>query len=224
MIRGPSSRSRARPARPRAAAWSIARGLLMALTLACYWLPMLPRGKSRDAVMAFVKTGTCKLEHIFRCLLISLRAAPAAPKPAPFTPHARSAETRTLSLRQPPAGFSFSLARLVQGFEKYGTVPEALARLEASRRPRESRPPRGPTASAPIADPITMLAGRLAAIRAVLVDPHTHAARFAAVLKAAGIGLRKSRPLVPAGEVWMVARHQPAPRPRVIARLSADTS
>lgn len=227
MIHAKPSRVHARPARTRAAAWTLARALLLALTMAHRWLPHMTRGKTRAGLLRFISMQTGMLEQIFRCLLILMRAKPATPKPSPFVPRASAAPDTTSAPRRRRAPALLSLSQLSKGFEEGGAL---LALLEARKKPRRpdypDRPkdPRGPTAAAPVADPFYLLDARLKAMRALLNDPHAHAAKLAALLKAAGIGLRAPKPLVPSAELWALLNC--APQTGVFARpgLIADTS
>lgn len=227
MIHANASRADVRPARTGAAAWTLARALLLALTMAHRWLPHMTRGKARASLLRFISTQTGMLEQIFRCLLILMRAKPAAPKPAPFLPRASAAPDTPSAPRCRRAPALLSLSHLAKGFEESGAP---LPLLEARKKPRRPdhpdhpKDPRGPTAAAPVADPFDLLDARLKAMRALLNDPHAHAAKLAALLKAAGIGLRSPRPLVPSAELWELLNC--ALQKGVFARpgLIADTS
>ncbi|PKP83346.1 MAG: hypothetical protein CVT79_00620 [Alphaproteobacteria bacterium HGW-Alphaproteobacteria-18] len=239
MIHGNASRARARPARSGPAAWSRARALLLVLTMIHRWLPHIACGKARANLLRFLGKRAGNLEQIFRCLLILMPV-----KPAPFVPRASASSDSAPDigpdtvpdigpvLRRAPVPTLLSLSQLARGFEKSGkplTLPEAR---EKPRRPDRAdshlEDPRGPTAAAPVADPFVLLGARLKAMRALLDDPHTHAAKFAARLKAAGITLRVPRPVIPAAERWTLlncaALAAALPRPDRQHGLTADTS
>ncbi len=224
MIRGNSSCARNRRPRPGPAAWALARTLLLALMMIHRWLPGMTRGKARVSLLKFIRKHTGMMEHIFRCLLVCMHAAPAAAKPAPFIPRATDAERAAPVRRRSPPRFSISLAELAAGFARYGAPVAALETRKRPQRPDQQLPPRGPSAAAPIADPIAQLEARLNAMRALLDDPHSHAARLALRLSAAGIRLRRLKHLIPSAEIWSLLSHAPLQRALPPARLIADTS
>ncbi|ABI77424.1 hypothetical protein HNE_1656 [Hyphomonas neptunium ATCC 15444] len=229
MIKGTSSYARARRPRPGSAAWTLARSLLLALIIACRCLPGMTRGKTRTRLLRFLQARTGRMEHIFRCLLICMRAAPHAPKPAPFTPRASACAPRPPRPRRLPARFSLNLSQLAKDLEKYGAPAPALAnrkkrRSSPTQTPDRSQTPRGPTAAAPVADPLSLLDARLKAMRAILDDPHAHAIRFASLLKAAGIPMRRVKPVIPRAELWALLNHAAPPKARAAPGHFADTS
>lgn len=219
MIKRASTSIRKRPARSRRAAWALARVLLCALTVMIDWLRQNAPASSRAGLLRFARNQTAIVEHIFRCLLILMRAAPAAPKPAPFQPMQQDAVAHPPSAhRRGTPGF-LSLSQIYQGFARFGAPPPTLS---VRRRARPPAPPsgcRGPTAAVPVADPLDILAARLGALGAVLADPHAHAARLAALLKAAGVSLRAALPQLPDAALWILCNHTaealaiPAPGP-----------
>ena len=223
MIRGNSSCARNRRPRPGAATWALARTLLLALMMIHRWLPRMTRGKARVSLLKFIRKHTGMMEHIFRCLLVCMHAAPAAAKPAPFIPRATDADRAAPSGRRSPPSFSIGLAQLAAGFARYGAPVAALENRKRPQRP-DKPPPRGHSAAAPIADPIAQLEARLNAMRALLDDPHPHAAKLALRLSAAGIRLRRLKPLIPGAEIWALLSHAPLLRALPPDRLIADTS
>lgn len=225
MIHGNASRAHARPVRSGPAAWTLARALLLALMMAHRWLPHMTRGKARAHLLGFLRTQTSAMEQIFRCLLILMRARAAPPKPAPVLPRASAASDTAPAPRRGPAHKLLSLSQLARGFAAFG---KPIALLEARRNTPRPAPqpqdPRGPTAAAPVADPFDLLDARLKAMRALLDDPHTHAAKFAARLKAAGLTLRVPRPRVPRAELWVLMNCVPKAAAFARPGLIADTS
>lgn len=219
MIKRASTSIRKRPARSRGAAWALARVLLCALTVMIDWLRQNAPVSSRACLLRFARNQTEIVEHIFRCLLILMRAAPAAPKPAPFQPMQQDAVAHPPSARRKGAPGFLSLSQISEGFARFGAAPPALQARRLARPPAPPPAPRDPTATSPVADPLEILAARLGALRAVLADPHAHAARLAALLKAAGVSLRAALPQLPDAALWMLCNHAaetlaiPAPGP-----------
>lgn len=224
----PSPASR-RPRPPGTAVWVLARMLLLMLMATAAWARQMAPGKARAGVLRFAAARTRELEHIFRCLLIVLRARPAAPKPAPFVPPRTHAPgDRAPRPRRRSRQLSLSLWSLARGFEQAGKTDPLLeawkARqtraLPAARATAAPRP--GPVSCA---DPAGLLDARLAALKAVLADPHPHAARMAAILKAAGFCGRRLKPVIPAGEIWAILNHAAPQAPaEPSSGLRADTS
>lgn len=224
MIKGRSSRAIPRSAGYRPGLWTIARGLLLALTVAFECLPRLTHGPARIRLLGFIRSRTALMEHIFRLLLICMRAKPAAPRPSPFTPRAVASPEDIAVPRRRRVAFALSLSQLAKGFAQYGG-PAAVCETRTKRPPLNAPgPPRGPTAAAPVADPLAQIETRLKAMRALLDDPHRHAARLASLLKAAGIRLRLPRPLIPDAQLWTLLRHTPLEHPFAAPAFSADTS
>ena len=220
MIKRAASPVRKRPARSRRAAWALARVLLCALTAMVEWLRRSAPGSSPTGLVRFVQQQTAMVEHIFRCLLILMRAAPAAPKPAPFQPALKDAAVCAPSTRPKVAPGFLSLSQIAGGFARYGGGPPARQSFGRAVVPAPRPIPRGPTASAPVADPLEILAARLGALRAVLADPRAHAARLAALLKLAGLTPRARLPQLPDAAFWLLCNYTataaaaPAPGPR----------
>ena len=171
MIKGNSLRVRKHPARLQRAAWALARVLLLSLTVMIDWLQRNSFAQSPASLIRFAQTQTAIVEHIFRCLLILMRATPAAPKPAPFQPALNDADARTPSTRRYGAPGFLSLSQIAKGFARFGAVPPALDARRPARPPALPPGPYGPTAAAPVADPLELLAARLSGLRAVLEDP-----------------------------------------------------
>lgn len=224
----PSSAPR-RPRPPGKAVWVAARMVLLMLMATAAWARQMAPGKTRNGVLRFAAARTRWLEHIFRCLLIVLRARPAAANPVPFVvsrPLAPGGRTRRP--RRASKQLSLSLWSLARGFEQAGKADPLLedwkarqARARPAARPFLPRP--GP-ALCP-ADPAALLEARLAALKAVLDDPHPHAARMAAILKAAGLCARRLKPVIPNGEIWAFFNHTSAHAPAAPSSgLRADTS
>lgn len=203
--------------------------VLLMLMGSVAWARVLAPGKTRNALLRFAAARTGWLEHVFRCLLIVLRARPAAPKPAPFIAARAACPAGNAPRRQKCAQLSLSLQSLARGFEQAGKAHPLLEAWKA-RQARPLPPPRPAMPRAPLiptcpVDPAALLEARLAALKAVLADPHPHAARMAAILKAAGFCLRRLASAIPNGEIWAIL-HQAAPA-ALAASLSApraDTS
>lgn len=229
MITGRPSPASRRPRPPGTAVWVLARMLLLMLMATAAWARQMAPGKSRTGVLRFAAARARWLEHIFRCLLIVLCARPAAPKPAPFLPartHAPGA--RAPRPRRRSRQLSLSLWSLARGFEEAGKTDPLLEAWKArqTRALPAARPalPRPGPVSCP-ADPAGLLEARLAALKAVLDDPHPHAARMAAILKAAGFCARRLKPVIPPGEIWAILNHAAARAPAgPSSGLRADTS
>lgn len=230
MITSRPSPASPRPRPPSTAVWVVARMLLLMLMATAAWARQMAPGKTRNDVLRYAAARTRWLEHIFRCLLIVLRARPAAPKPAPFVP----AQTHVPGDRAPRPRrrlrqLSLSLWSLARGFEEAGKTDPLLEAWKARQTrtlpvARTAALPRPGPISCP-ADPAGLLDARLAALKAVLDDPHPHAARMAAILKAAGFCARRLKPVVPAGEIWAILNHAPARAPAgPSSGLRADTS
>lgn len=207
MIKGNSLRVRKHPARLQRAAWALARVLLLSLTVMIDWLQRNSFSRSPASLIRFAQTQTAIVEHIFRCLLILMRATQAAPRPAPFQPALNDADARTPSARRLGAPGFLSLSQIAKGFARFGAAPPALDGRRRARPPALPPGAFGPTAAAPVADPLELLAARLSALRAVLADPHAHAARLAALLKAAGVSLRAALPQLPDAALWTLCNH-----------------
>ncbi|MGE6697193.1 hypothetical protein ACQKH5_05840 [Hyphomonas sp. NPDC076900] len=224
----PSSAPR-RPRTPGKAVWVAARMVLLMLMATAAWARQMAPGKARNSVLRFAAVRTRWLEHIFRCLLIVLRARPAAPKPAPFVvSHTLPAGGRTRRPRRASKQFSLSLWSLARGFEQAGKADPLLEAWKArqSRARPVARPvPALPGPAACPVDPAALLGARLAALKAVLDDPYPHAARMAAILKAAGLCARRLKPMIPNGEIWAFLNHTAARAPAgPSSGLRADTS
>lgn len=219
-----------RPRPPGKAVWVAARMVLLMLIGSVAWARLLAPGKTRNALLRFTAARTGWLEHVFRCLLIVLRARPAAPKPAPFIAARAACPAGDAPRRQRKyAQLSLSLQSLARGFEQAGKAHPLLEDWKA-RQARPLPPPRPATPRAPLiprcpADPAALLEARLAALKAVLADPYPHAARMAAILKAAGFCLRRLASVIPNGEIWAIL-HQAAPGapPALCSGPRADTS
>ena len=203
--------------------------LLLMLMATAAWSRQMAPGKARAGVLRFAAARTRWLEHIFRCLLIVLRARPAAPKPAPFVPARPHAPgDHAPRPRRGPKQLSLSLWSLARGFEEAGKTDPLLEAWKA----RQSRTlPAARAAAAPrpgplsCADPTALLQARLAALKAVLDDPYPHAARMAAILKAAGFCAHRLKSVIPAGEIWAILNHAATQAPTAPSSgLHPDTS
>lgn len=206
MIHGrvPVAKSQARRL-PRGA-WKVLRGLFLMLAATLWSVERLPAGKLKSSGLRLLSSHIGALEHGLRCLLLLMRAPPAPQAKMPEGLPRRSHGAR--APRRASKRFSLSLSALAKGFARYGRQAPALTPKKA-RVPAPSKPPRGPTASAPVADPAEALAARLTALRAVFADPAGHAARLSAILRAKGITLRAMKALVPAADLWTRMNHSP---------------
>lgn len=224
MIQGRPSSASARMPRPRTSFWTLAHGLLLTLILLHKCLSRMGPGKARNCLLNFVRHHTNRMEHIFRCLLILMKPTPRIPKPAPFIPRAPSTSERLPQARRTARSFSLSLSQLRKGFETYSAGQPLAGHFFNRPRHTDRHPPRGPTACAPVADPVDLLTARLKAMRALFSDPDAHAARLAALLKTAGLGRRAARPRRPAAEAWDVIHHFALIGPLARAAVCSDTS
>lgn len=209
--------------------WMVARMLLLMLMATTAWARQMAPGKTRNGVLRFAAARTRWLEHIFRCLLIVLRARPAAAKPAPIMVSRKLAPSgHAPRPRRAPRQLSLSLWSLARGFELAGKADPLLEAWKARQTrtlPAARRPVQRPGPISYPADPTVLLDARLAALKAVLNDPHPHAARMAAILKAAGFCARRLKPVIPTGEIWEILNHAPARTPAgPSSGLRADTS
>lgn len=161
----------------------------------------LAPGKLKTGALRVLARHIGALEHGLRCLLLLMRAAPA---PSLKVPEGLArAPSRRVRRRTPR--FSLSLSALAEGFARHGHETSALKSSRAANP--APPPPRGPTASAPLADPADALLARLEAMRAVFADPHGHAAKFAAILRGRGLALRALKSLIPAAALWILTNH-----------------
>lgn len=220
------------PQRPRPvkkAVWVAARMVLLMLMASVAWAQLLAPGKTRNALLRFATARTRWLEHIFRCLLIVLRAHPAPQKPAPFIPsQSATVPHRPCEPRHMRAQLSLSLSSLARGFEEAGKAHPLLEEWKQGQHrtlsPACAQTMRDGVSAYPV-DPAAKLEARLAALKSVLDDPYPHAARMAAILKAAGFCARRLRPSVPNGEMWAVLNQAgPLPPSLPAFHLRADTS
>lgn len=220
------------PKRPRPvkkAVWVAARMVLLMLMASVAWAQQMAPGKTRNGLLRFAAARTRWLEHIFRCLLIVLRASPAPRKPAPFIPSQRASGThRPGKPRRMRAQLLLSLNSLARGFAETGK-PHPLLEEWKQRQRRQSPPACAQTMregvpACPV-DPAALLEARLAALKSVLDDPYPYAARMAAILKAAGFCARRLKPILPDGEIWAILNQAGLPPHASPAfRLRADTS
>lgn len=204
MIKGCISLAKSNAVRAPRGEWKLVRCFfLMLMAAVCSFQRLAPSRFRTGALRALARhTGT--LEHALRCLLLLMRAAPA---PATSVPESLSRNAASRHTRHKPPRFSLSLAKLAQGFARRGLDAPALTALRKARAARNAPPPRGPTASAPVADPAEILRARLDAMRAVFADPHLHAAKLAALLRASGLSLRARKTLIPVAALWTLAHH-----------------
>lgn len=200
------------------------RVLFLMLTASLRALSSLPGSGARRTALRILTRHVQRLEHGLRCLLLLMRARPAAPKPAPFNARAGSRPSRPGGIHARPARLSLSLAALAAGFAANGAKVAFPGRRTSPRRPPAPRLPHDPTASAPIADPAEMLLARLEAMRDVFADPHGHAARFAATLKRAGLRLKTLKGRIPDPCIWQITDHVPAARAAQLVCPLHDTS
>lgn len=200
------------------------RALLLMLTASLCALSILPDGGTRRRALRALARPIHSLEHGLRCLLLLMQARPALPKPLPSEPCPCRASCRRKTGRRRPARFSLSLAALAAGFAANGAKVSRPRRRARAPLPPAPRRPDDPTASAPIADPADLLRARLQAMRAVFADPHGHAARFAAILKGAGLRLKTLRALIPDPRLWQITDHIPAAGTAQPACALLDTS
>lgn len=227
-----ASRLSSAPQRPRPvkkAVWVAARMVLLMLMASVAWAQQMAPGKTRNGLLRFAAARTRWLEHIFRCLLIVLRASPAPRKPAPFTPLRPDSSLGQARMPQRmSAQLSLSLSSLAGGFEETGKAHPLLEEWKQRQRralpgARATAVPQSRPASA--IDAAALLEARLAALKAVLDDPYPHAARMAAILKAAGFCARRLKPSIPNGEVWAILNQLASAAPVSSAcRLRTDTS
>lgn len=220
------------PQRPRPvkkAVWVAARMVLLMLMASVAWARQMAPGKTRNGLLRFAAARTRWLEHIFRCLLIVLRASPAPRKPASFVPsQTATGPHRPGKPRRLRAQLSLSLNSLARGFEETGK-PHPLLEEWRQRQRRQVPPARAQSMrdripACPV-DPAAQLEARLAALKSVLDDPYPYAARMAAILKAAGFCARRLKPSIPNGELWAILNQSGSPEPTSPAfHLRADTS
>lgn len=203
MIKGRVPLTQPCRARPPRGAWKLLRGLLLMLTGALWSVQHLAPGRMRASALRALARHIGALEHGLRCLLLLMRAAPA---PQVKLPEGLARRQPRGAGRRKSHRFSLSLSALAKGFGRKGREIPGLA---PSRHvpPAASRPPRGPTASAPIADPAELLRARLTALRAVFADPRGHAAKLSAMLSARGFRLRALKALIPAAALWILMNH-----------------
>lgn len=220
------------PQRPRPvkkAVWVAARMVLLMLMASVAWARQMAPGKARNGLLRFAAARTRWLEHIFRCLLIVLRAIPAPRKPAPFLPSQTPKGARRLRKpRRLRAQLSLSLNSLAHGFEETGKAHPLLEEWK-QRRSRQVPPARAQKMRdglpAHPVDPAALLDARLTALKSVLNDPYPYAARMAAILKAAGFCARRLKPSIPNGELWAILNQSGSPEPTSpVFHLRADTS
>lgn len=203
--------------------------VLLMLMASVAWAGQMAPGKTRNGLLRFAAARTRWLEHVFRCLLIVLRASPAPRKPAPFIPsQTASGAHRPGKPRRMRAQLLLSLNSLARGFAETGK-PHPLLEEWKQRQRRQSPPAcaqtmRDTVPAYPV-DPAALLEARLAALKSVLDDPFPYAARMAAILKAAGFCARCLKPILPDGEIWAILNQAGSLRPASPAfRLRADTS
>jgi len=153
----------------------VARMLLLMLMATAAWARQMAPGKARAGVLRFAAARTRELEHIFRCLLIVLRARPAAPKPAPFVPARTHAPgDRAPRPRRRSRQLSLSLWSLARGFELAGKADPLLEAWKA--RQTRTLPAARAGASRPVplscpADPASLLEARLAELGGGAASP-----------------------------------------------------
>ncbi|KCZ95436.1 hypothetical protein HHI_04750 [Hyphomonas hirschiana VP5] len=215
MIESRVPLAKSKTARAPRGAWKLLRGLFLMLMAAHWSAQHLAPGKLKTGALRALARHIGALEHGLRCLLILMRATPARPATLPAGLLARRAAPPRP--RRKAARFALGLAQLANGFARYGHDTSALASIRKAPPPRPAPPPRGPTASAPMADPAEALRTRLEAMRAVFSDPQTHAAKLAARLRAKGLRLRGLKSLIPAAALWLLTSYRAAPA--VHARL-----
>lgn len=211
MIKGRPAHARTTPARAPRGAWSLLRGLFLMLMASHWTIFQLAPGRARRAALRILARHVGALEHGLRCLLILMRAAPVAAPPFPGLPTPSNRRSVSALARQQPARFSLSLARLAQGFAQRG-APLNYSRKSLSRPcPQQQAAPASPSRAVSPADAI---GARLQAMRAVFDDPHRHAAKLAAILRAGGLIPHRAKPLIPSAALWQLICHtaaSPAP-------------
>lgn len=200
------------------------RAIFLILTASVWALSSLSTGEARRRACRMIAHHIRRLEHGLRCLLLLMRARPATPKPAPFEVRPGTRPSRQKAARRRPARFSLSLTALAAGFAANGAKVAFPRPRPGPRTPPAPRLPDDPTAPAPIADPAVMLHARLEAMRAVFADPQGHAARFAAILKGAGVRLKALKALIPDPGLWQITDHVCAVSAALPARPLLDTS
>lgn len=232
MIKGKPARAYARSARSKAAGWTVARAMLLALLIAYQCLPQIAHGKTRAGLLRFLERRASMLEHIFRCLLLCMRVAPAPRQPSALRDPIESGLPRTRRLRRSATSALLSLSELAKGFETNGKPVPALSNLKQKRRLDRLKArdeaflegPHGPTAAAPVADPLEQIGARLKAMRALLANPVAHAAILVARLNAAGIFLRRAVTVTPHTELWAHVNHCPSVALATVPASFSDTS
>ena len=198
------------------------RRFFLMLMAAAWATQHLAPGRLKTGALRVLVGHMGALEHGLRCLLLLMRAAPAPPAKIPEG--LGRATTPARATRRKSPRFSLGLAQLAKGFARHGHDVSALLSTRKACAAHAARPPRGPTASAPIADPAEALLARLQAIRAVLADPHAHAAKFAAILRGKGLALRALKSLIPAAALWRLTSHRAADKAHALPGPSPNTS
>ena len=185
--------SSAATCRPRAARspWKTARLVLLILTILHKAALCLAPGIARTGLLRFVRSRAARLEHIFRRLLLNMRAPAGLPAPAPFTARAEALPRARSGPRR--ARFSLSLKGLLpQG------PPAAEARPEHPSANRPNRPP------VPPASAEDQAAARLRNLQSVLEDCWSFAAKLSRRLARLGLRLRAPKAAMPSAELWQI--------------------
>lgn len=221
MIKGCASLAKSNTARAPRGEWTLTRRFLLMLMAILWGVQRLAPGKFRESALRVLARHTRALEHALRCLLLLMRAAPAAPANVPKGLPRNASTPRT---RRGAPRFSLSLNQLAQGFARRGLDASALTANRKRGTARNAPPPRGPTACAPIADPAETLRARLEAMRAVFAHPHLHAARLAALLRGAGLSLRARKSLTPAAALWQLTSHRAGDHSHALRGPAPNTS
>ena len=221
MIKGRPVSARSKPARAPRGAWSLLRGLFLMLIASHWSIANLAPGRAKSAAFRILARHIRALEHGLRCLLILMRAAPVAAPSFPGLPTPSTRSGVSAPCRRKPARFSLSLARLAQGFAEQGAPLNCSPNPSPGPCPRRPALPKAPLQAIPPAD---ALRARLHAMRAVFENPHWHAAKLAAVLRAGGLILRGLKPLIPAAALWQLTSHHAANRAPAAPPRGPNTS
>lgn len=191
--------------RPRAARspWKTARLVLLILTILHRAALCLAPGSTRAGLLRFVRSRAVRLEHIFRRLLLNMRAPARSPRPAPFAPRADAPPRPTRSSRARPR-FLLSLRGLLPQ-----TTPAPDSR---SDRQSGTRVPAG-DARSPVTSLEDQAATRLKNLQSVLEDCWSFAEKLSRALARLGLRLRAPKTARPEAAHWLIpacAEIQPA--------------
>lgn len=208
MIEGRPSHRKLKAIRAPEGYWKGLRRLYLILMAALWAAQRLVPGRLKRSALRALGRHIGALEHGLRCLLLLMRAAPAPSAKFPEGGLRGRDSSCARAPRRKARRFSLSLSQLAKGFARNGQDCSALTAPRKAHTARHAPPPRGPTASAPIADPAEALMARLHALRAVFADPHAHAAKMTALLRGKGFALRALKAIIPAALIWHLTRHR----------------